>query len=79
VTAAFDNQHAELEAIMRSEPIDFIGVDDAIDNRNVEQTILPLAQERKIGVLANFPFGGNFGPAVVSYISCDRRTTPRFT
>jgi aryl-alcohol dehydrogenase-like predicted oxidoreductase len=62
VTAAFDNQYPQLEAIMRSEPIDFIGVDYAIDNRNVEQTILPLARERKIGVLANFPFGGNVGP-----------------
>lgn len=62
VTAAFDNQYAQLEEIMRSEPIDFIGVDYAIDNRNVEQTILPLAQQRKIGVLANFPFGGNVGP-----------------
>ena len=70
VTAAFDNQYAQLEAIMRDEPIDFIGVDFAIDNRNVEQTILPLAQERKIGVMANFPFGGNFGPAgqVMSYL-----------
>jgi aryl-alcohol dehydrogenase-like predicted oxidoreductase len=62
VTAAFDNQYNQLEEIMRSEPIDFIGVDYAIDNRNVEQTILPLAQQRKIGVLANFPFGGNMGP-----------------
>jgi aryl-alcohol dehydrogenase-like predicted oxidoreductase len=55
---------------MRSEPIDFIGVDYAIDNRNVEQTILPLAQERKIGVMANFPFGGNVGPGgrAMSYL-----------
>ena len=45
-----------LEAVMRNEPIDFIGVDYSIDNRGVEQTILPLAQERKIGVVAYFPF-----------------------
>ncbi len=57
VTATADQQYAELESIMRREPIDFIGVDYAIDNRNVEQTILPLARERKIGVLVNLPFG----------------------
>jgi hypothetical protein len=41
---------------MRKEPIDFIGIDYSIGNRGVEQTILPLAQERKIGVVAYFPF-----------------------
>jgi aryl-alcohol dehydrogenase-like predicted oxidoreductase len=62
VTAAFPNQHAALESVMRNEPIDFISIDYALDNRNVEQTILPLAQERKIGVVSCFPFGGNAGP-----------------
>jgi aryl-alcohol dehydrogenase-like predicted oxidoreductase len=53
-----DHQYAALEAGMRNEPIDFIGVDYSIDNRGVvEETILPLAQERKIGVVAYFPFG----------------------
>jgi aryl-alcohol dehydrogenase-like predicted oxidoreductase len=53
-----DNHYAALEAVMRNEPIDFIGVDYSIDNRGgVEQTILPLAQQRKLGVLAFFPFG----------------------
>jgi aryl-alcohol dehydrogenase-like predicted oxidoreductase len=50
-------QYAKLEAAMRNEPIDFVGIDYAIDHRGVEETILPLAQERKIGVLAYFPFG----------------------
>jgi aryl-alcohol dehydrogenase-like predicted oxidoreductase len=62
VTAAFPNQHALLETIMRNEPVDFISVDYAIDNRNIEETILPLALERKIGVVACFPFGGNALP-----------------
>jgi aryl-alcohol dehydrogenase-like predicted oxidoreductase len=43
--------------IMRNEPIDFIGIDYAVDNREVEETILPLAQERRIGVLVYAPFG----------------------
>ncbi len=57
VTSTMDSQYPELESIMRNEPLDFIGVDYAVDNRNVEQVILPLAQQRKIGVLAYAPFG----------------------
>jgi aryl-alcohol dehydrogenase-like predicted oxidoreductase len=57
-----DNVYPQLEAVMRNEPIDFIGVDYDIGNRaRVEDTILPLAQERKIGVIAFFPFGNNGG------------------
>jgi aryl-alcohol dehydrogenase-like predicted oxidoreductase len=57
VTTTSDGQYAELERIMRDEPIDFIGIDYAVDNRGVEATILPLARERRIGVLAYLPFG----------------------
>ena len=60
-TIAVKFQAAQLEAIMRSEPIDFIGVDYDIGNRFAEDTILPLAQERKIGVIAFFPYGNNSG------------------
>jgi aryl-alcohol dehydrogenase-like predicted oxidoreductase len=54
-------QSAQLEALMRSEPIDFIGVDYDVGNRHVEDAILPLARERKIGVMAFFPLGNNGG------------------
>ncbi len=47
---------AKLESIMRNEPIDFVGFDYSVGDRRSEQTLLPLAQERKIGVLAYFPF-----------------------
>jgi aryl-alcohol dehydrogenase-like predicted oxidoreductase len=57
VTSTSDRQYEQLATIMRNEPLDFIGVDYAIDNRNVEETILPLARERKIGVLVYVPFG----------------------
>ena len=57
-----DPKYPQLEAVMRSEPIDFIGVDYDVGNRaRVEDTILPLALERKIGVMAFFPFGNNGG------------------
>jgi aryl-alcohol dehydrogenase-like predicted oxidoreductase len=59
--AGFDQQLGELETMMRNEQIDFVGVRYTIDSRKVEEKILPLAQERKIGVLAYFPFGGNIG------------------
>ena len=57
VTTTSNNQYEQLEQVMRNEPLDFIGIDYAVDNRDVETTILPLAMERKIGVLAYVPFG----------------------
>lgn len=57
VTTTFDQQYEQLADIMRREPLDFIGVDYAIDSREMEDVIFPLAQERKIAVLAYQPFG----------------------
>jgi len=47
---------SKLEAIMRNEQIDFIGTDYSVGDRRLEEKILPLAQERKIAVMAYFPF-----------------------
>lgn len=57
ITSTSDSQYGQLEEYMRNEPMDFIGIDYAADNRNVEERILPLAQEKKIGVLVYAPFG----------------------
>ncbi len=57
VTTTFEGQYAELEQTMRSEAIDFIGTDYAIDDRHAEETILPLARDRGIAVLVYAPFG----------------------
>lgn len=57
VTSTSKPAYSRLIDTMRNEEIDFIGVDYAVDNRDVEETILPLAQERKIGVLVYLPFG----------------------
>jgi aryl-alcohol dehydrogenase-like predicted oxidoreductase len=57
VTTTFPGQYEELVRVMRAEPLDFIGIDYAVDNLAVEEAILPLAQERKIGVLVYVPFG----------------------
>ena len=47
---------SRLEALMRNEQIDFIGTDYHLGDRRLEEKILPLAQERKIAVMAYFPF-----------------------
>jgi len=57
LTTTFEPQYAELIATMKREPLDFIGIDYAIDNREVENTILPLARDRNMGVFAYAPFG----------------------
>ena len=57
VTTTFSAQYPALLDVMRTEPVDFVGVDYAIDNRTPEEVILPLARERGIGVLVYQPFG----------------------
>ena len=57
VTTTIERQYDDLVKVMRSEPIDFIGTDYAVDNRQAEDTILPLAADKGIGVLVYAPFG----------------------
>jgi aryl-alcohol dehydrogenase-like predicted oxidoreductase len=56
-----DQLFPQVEAIMRNEPIDFVGINYDLSSRGAEETILPLARERKIGVMAFFPFSNNGG------------------
>jgi len=57
VTSTSKPAYPRLIEAMEKHDLDFIGVDYAIDNRDVEETILPLAMERKIAVLVYLPFG----------------------
>lgn len=57
VTTTFPGQYSELLDCMRNERLDFIGVDYAIDDREVEKRILPLALDRGIAVMSYVPFG----------------------
>jgi aryl-alcohol dehydrogenase-like predicted oxidoreductase len=57
ITHYHRDAHAELAAIMRSEPLDFVQFNYALDDRAAEQLLLPLAAERGIAVLINRPFG----------------------
>jgi diketogulonate reductase-like aldo/keto reductase len=53
-----DNQYDGMLAAMRTYPLDFIQVDYSLGNRNAAEAVLALAQERKMAVLCNMPFGG---------------------
>jgi aryl-alcohol dehydrogenase-like predicted oxidoreductase len=57
VTTSSARQHAELEAVMKAQTLDFIQVDYAIDNREAADRILPLAQDRGMAVMINLPLG----------------------
>jgi aryl-alcohol dehydrogenase-like predicted oxidoreductase len=57
MTTTSENQYDELAQVIRDYPIDFIGIDYAIDNRVAEERIFPLALDRGIGVLVYLPFG----------------------
>jgi aryl-alcohol dehydrogenase-like predicted oxidoreductase len=57
ITTTFPNQYPSLIEVMQNEDLDFIGIDYAVDNRSVEDVILPLAMERGIAVLCYLPFG----------------------
>jgi aryl-alcohol dehydrogenase-like predicted oxidoreductase len=51
------SRYPDLEQAMRDYPLDFIGVDYAVDNRESAKRILPLAQELGIATLIYVPFG----------------------
>jgi len=56
ISTSEGRRHAELEQIMRSQPLDFVQLTYSLRDRRVEERILPLAQERGIAVIANRPF-----------------------
>ena len=56
-TSTRTSRYPDLEKAMRDYPLDFIGVDYAIDNRASAERILPLAEELGIAVLIYVPFG----------------------
>ena len=63
ITTSRVGQHSQMLEFMRKYPLDFVQVDYSLANRDAASGVLPLAMERKIGVLANIPFafGSLFG------------------
>jgi diketogulonate reductase-like aldo/keto reductase len=65
ITTSHGRRHRDLEKILATEPFDFVQFTYNIADREVEERLLPLAAERKIGVIINRPFqGGSLFDAV---------------
>jgi diketogulonate reductase-like aldo/keto reductase len=50
--------HGEVERVMRVQKPDFVQINYSLVDRGAAERILPLAQELRIGVIINRPFGG---------------------
>jgi aryl-alcohol dehydrogenase-like predicted oxidoreductase len=59
ITSTYKDSYPEFEHIVRTEKLDFAQIDYALDNREVEERILPLCIERGVTVLTATPFGQN--------------------
>jgi diketogulonate reductase-like aldo/keto reductase len=58
VTHYTSGAFAQVEAVLRSERIDFVQINYAANDRDAEARLLPLAAERGVAVIVNQPFGG---------------------
>jgi len=57
ITSTAKGQYADLARFMQSEPIDFIGIDYAVDNTSAADELFPIARDRGIAVMVYMPFG----------------------
>lgn len=56
-TSTFKGQYEQLAEWMRTEPLDFIGIDYAVDNTSAADELFPIARDRGIAVMVYMPFG----------------------
>ena len=56
ITTSHGSRHEALEKIMSSHEIDFVQLTYNVIDRDVEQRLLPLAQEKQIAVIVNRPY-----------------------
>ena len=57
ITTSSASAYEELAAIIRTQELDFVQFDYAIDNREAGRRLVPIAVERGIATIANLPFG----------------------
>ena len=58
ITYSEDRGFGEVERVMRAQKPDFVQINYSLVDRGAAQRILPLAQELRMGVIINRPFGG---------------------
>jgi diketogulonate reductase-like aldo/keto reductase len=56
ITTSEGRRHREFEQIMREHPLDFVQFSYNVLDREAEDRLLPLAQERRMAVIVNRPF-----------------------
>lgn len=71
ITHYTSSAFADLEAIMRAEPLDFVQLNYSAIDRAAERRLLPLAAERGIAVVVNYPLASGAALHAVS-----RRSLP---
>jgi aryl-alcohol dehydrogenase-like predicted oxidoreductase len=57
VTSTSKAQYTDLAIAMQNEPLDFIGIDYAVDNTSAADELFSIAQYRGIAVMVYMPFG----------------------
>lgn len=58
ITHYLSSAHETVEAVLRSEPVDFLQINYSVEENNAARRLFPLCAERGIAVLVNRPFGG---------------------
>ncbi|HUF72654.1 MAG TPA: aldo/keto reductase [Gammaproteobacteria bacterium] len=56
-TSTFKPQYEALAGYMRELPLDFIGIDYAVDNTSAADELFPIARDRGIAIMVYMPFG----------------------
>lgn len=79
ITTSHGRDHEQLMEVMRSEPLDFVQFSYNIEDREAEEALLPLAQDKGIATMINRPYqrGALFGkshdhplPAMAAELDC---------
>ncbi|HEX4234826.1 MAG TPA: aldo/keto reductase [Caldimonas sp.] len=58
ITHYTSSAYPEVESVLLAEQLDFLQINYALDDREAERRVLPLAAERGVAVIVNMPFGG---------------------
>jgi len=57
ITTTSEGSYDLAERILRTEEVDFVQLDFAVDNREVEERLFPICRDRGVATIAALPFG----------------------